>query len=256
MWIYARCAVKSGKEYDEEYADAAEGAFDAALTNVLASAFVHEWPGQEREKQGKACLRAVGELLMVTTERAVRSARVGGTLRPGAQGFARLLHQGRCRTYRVRFMETPGLPHEQWWRRRLTVVGAEHWNGPETLRPFDFMATAPDAVAPAIGAMVTAGAAMPPLTSFVWRSTASRCRAHSCEPVLGQRRSPEAGGPHVNDVHRSLSRAVRCQCSPSASTGWSSAPRREPAGPAALRKLSSGRTHGPTAPLGARVSPW
>lgn len=38
--IYAVCAVK----LDEDHADAAEGTFDAALTNALVAIVAHEWP--------------------------------------------------------------------------------------------------------------------------------------------------------------------------------------------------------------------
>jgi hypothetical protein len=66
------------------YANAAEGTLDAAPTNALVAVVAHERSGQERKKPGKTRLRSAGELLMVMTEKAARSARVSGTLRPDA----------------------------------------------------------------------------------------------------------------------------------------------------------------------------
>lgn len=78
--IYAVCAVK----LDQDYADAAEGTFDAALTNALVSIVAHEWPGQERKKPGKSYLWPASQLLTVITQKSEAEDRA--KLAPGEPG--------------------------------------------------------------------------------------------------------------------------------------------------------------------------
>jgi hypothetical protein len=56
---FAVCAVK----LDEDHMDAAEGTFDAALTNALVAIVASEWPGEEKRKPNKPHTKAASELL-------------------------------------------------------------------------------------------------------------------------------------------------------------------------------------------------
>lgn len=63
--IYAVCAVK----LDEDHTDAAEGTFDAALTNALVAIVAHEWTGEEKQ-QGKTYLKSARALLSLIERKA------------------------------------------------------------------------------------------------------------------------------------------------------------------------------------------
>lgn len=65
---YAVCAVK----LDEDHTDAAEGTFDAALTNALVAIVADEWPGEERWKPDdpKSKTKPASALLILIRERA------------------------------------------------------------------------------------------------------------------------------------------------------------------------------------------
>ncbi|MFD6626558.1 hypothetical protein [Streptomyces diastaticus] len=62
---YAVCAVK----LDEDHTDAAEGTFDAALTNALVAIVAKEWSGKERKK-GKTFTKSASELLELIRKKA------------------------------------------------------------------------------------------------------------------------------------------------------------------------------------------
>lgn len=63
--IYAACAVK----LDEDHEDAAEGTFDAALTNALVAIVAHEWP-DEVKRRGDGRPKPASGLLAVIKEKA------------------------------------------------------------------------------------------------------------------------------------------------------------------------------------------
>ncbi|WP_262705575.1 MULTISPECIES: hypothetical protein [Streptomyces] len=65
---YAVCAVK----LDEDHTDAAEGTFDAALTNALVAIVASEWPG----KEGKPFTKPASKLLELIREKADKEPRV------------------------------------------------------------------------------------------------------------------------------------------------------------------------------------
>ncbi|GFH78528.1 hypothetical protein Sgou_31980 [Streptomyces gougerotii] len=65
---YAVCAVK----LDEDHTDAAEGTFDAALTNALVAIVAKEWDGEEKKggRKGKTFTKPASELLELIRQKA------------------------------------------------------------------------------------------------------------------------------------------------------------------------------------------
>lgn len=74
---YAVCAVK----LDEDHTDAAEGTFDAALTNALVAIVATEWCGEERRKPDdpKSQTKPASELLKLIRQKAKEE---GSAVRP------------------------------------------------------------------------------------------------------------------------------------------------------------------------------